>query len=57
MLMNTIQIVEQEKEVIMKELLTDVDGNHCVLDLCIENGNCQLLSKVAQDFLDNKKLN
>lgn len=55
--MNTIQIVEQEKEVIMKELLTDVDGNHCVLDLCIENGNCQSLSKVAQGFLDNKKLN
>lgn len=54
--MNTIQIVEQEKEVIMKELLTDVDGNHCVLDLCIENGNCQSLSKVAQVFLDNKKI-
>ena len=37
MLMNTAQIVEQVKEVIMKELLTDIDDKHCVLDLCIEN--------------------
>ena len=45
--MNTAQIVEQVKEVIMKELLTDIDDKHCVLDLCIENGSCQPLSKVT----------
>lgn len=54
--MNTTQIVEQVKEVIMKELLADIDDKHCVLDLCIENGNCQPLSKVSQVFLDNKKI-
>lgn len=54
--MNTAQIVEQVKEVIMKELLTDIDDKHCVLDLCIENGNCQPLSKVSQVFLDNQKI-
>lgn len=55
--MNTTQIVEQVKEVIIKELLADVDGKHCVLDLYIENGNknSQQLSKVSQVFLDNKK--
>lgn len=56
MFMNTAQIVEQVKEVIMKELLTDIDDKHCVLDLCIENGSCQPLSKVSQGFLDNKKI-
>lgn len=54
--MNTAQIVEQVKEVIMKELLTDIDDKHCVLDFCIENGSCQPLSKVSQVFLDNKKI-
>lgn len=54
--MNTTQIVEQVKEVIIKELLTDVDDKHCVLDLCIENRNSQTLSKVSQVFLDNKKI-
>lgn len=54
--MNTAQIVEQVKEVIMKELLTDIDDKYCVLDLCIENGSCQPLSKVSQVFLDNKKI-
>lgn len=54
--MNTTQIVEQVKEVIMKELLADIDDKHCVLDLCIENENCQPLSKVSQVFLDNKKI-
>lgn len=54
--MNTAQIVEQVKEVIMKELLTDIDDKHCVLDLCIENRNSQTLSKVSQVFLNNKKI-
>lgn len=54
--MNTDQIVEQVKEAITKELLVDIDDKHCVLDLCIENGNCQQLSKVAQVFLDDKKI-
>lgn len=55
--MNTIQIAEQVKEVIMKELFTDVNDKKCVLDLYIENGNknSQQLSKVSQAFLDNKK--
>lgn len=54
--MNTTQIVKQIKEVIMKELLADIDDKHCVLDLCIEKGICQPLSKVSQVFLDNKKI-
>lgn len=54
--MNTAQIVEQVKEVIMKELFTDLDDKHCVLDLCIENREGQPLSKVSQVFLDNKKI-
>ena len=54
--MNTAQIVEQVKEVIMKELLTDIDDKYCVLDLCIENGSCQPLSKVSQVFLNEKKI-
>ena len=55
--MNKTQIVEQVKEVIIKELLADVDDKHCVLDLYIKNGNknIQRLSKVSQVFLDNKK--
>lgn len=55
--MNTIQIAEQVKEVIMKELFTDVNDKKCVLDLYIENcnKNSQQLSKVSQAFLDNKK--
>lgn len=56
MLMNTAQIVEQVKEAIMKELLTDIDDKYCVLDLCIENGSCQPLSKVSQVFLNEKKI-
>ena len=56
--MNTTQIVEQVKEVIMKELLTDIDDKHCVLELCIENGKSQPLckvSRVSRVFLDSKK--
>ena len=50
--MNKTQIVEQVKEVIIKELLADVDDKHCVLDLYIKNGNknIQRLSKVSQVF-------
>lgn len=54
--MNTTQKVEQIKEQLMKELLADIDDKHCVLDLCIENRNCQPLSKVSQIFWDNKKI-
>ena len=55
--MNTAQIVEQVKEVIMKELFIDVNDKYCVLELCIKDGNrsFQQLSKVSQTFLDNRK--
>lgn len=55
--MNTAQIAEEVKEVIMKELFADVTDKKCVLDLYIENGNTnsQHLNKVSQVFLDDKK--
>ena len=55
--MNTVQIVEQVKEVIMKELFTDVDNKHCTLDLYIENKsrNSEQLSKVSKVFFENRK--
>lgn len=55
--MNTIQIAEQVKSVIMKELFTDVDNKRCTLDLLIENEdrNIEHLSKVSQLFWEGKK--
>lgn len=55
--MDTTQIVEQVKEVIMNDLLTNVDDKHCVLDLCIENRykNSQNLNQVSKIFLENQK--
>ena len=55
--MNTVQIVEEVKEVIMKELLVDADDKHCVLDFCIKMGDSdkQQLSKISQEFLTDKK--
>ena len=53
--MNTIRIVEQVKEAIMKELLVDVDNKNCALDLYIENRDSKQLSKVSQEFLENRK--
>ena len=55
--MNTVQIVEQVKEVIVKELFTDVDDKHCVLDLYIENNDrtSQQLSKVSRVFFNHTK--
>lgn len=56
--MNTIQIAEQVKSVIMKELFTDINSKRCTLDLLIENENKNIehLSKVSQLFLKNKNL-
>lgn len=55
--MNTTQIVEQVKEVIMKELFIDVNDKYCALDAYIKdsNRNFRQLSKVSQAFLDNRK--
>lgn len=54
--MNTIQIVEVVKKVITDELLENVDGRHCVLDLCIEDyQNVEKLSKVSKSFLECNK--
>ena len=57
LVMNTIQIVEQVKEVIIKELLTDANDKYCILDLYIKNGgnNIQQLSKVSQFFFEQRK--
>ena len=54
--MNIIQIVEVVKKVITDELLENVDGRHCVLDLCIEDyQNVEKLSKVSKSFLECNK--
>ena len=55
--MNTVQIAEQVKEVIMREFFADVNDKRCVLDLCIENDGktIQQLSKVSQSFYEQRK--
>ena len=55
--MNTVRMVEQIKEVMMKELLRDINDKYCVLDLYIEsNGKSnQKLSEMSQAFLKSKK--
>ena len=35
--MDISQIIKQTKNIILKELFTDINDKCCVLDLCIEN--------------------
>lgn len=44
--MNISQIVKQTKDIILKELFTDVNDKCCVLDLCIENEGTDI--KISQ---------